>query len=47
MIVTCRPKSEGGHFKGSEEERRSILSDALALGAEYVDLEWNGSRAPT
>jgi 3-dehydroquinate dehydratase / shikimate dehydrogenase len=39
-IVTCRPAWEGGAFKGSEEERRRLLSDALALGAEYVDLEW-------
>jgi len=45
VIVTCRPKSEGGYFAGSEEERRSILSEALALGAEYVDLEWNGTCA--
>ena len=45
VIVTCRPKSEGGHFNGSEEERRTILSDAIALGAEYVDLEWNGTCA--
>jgi len=40
VIVTCRAASEGGHFKGSEEERRRILSDALAHGAEYVDIEW-------
>lgn len=45
VIVTCRPKSDGGHFTGSEEERRVILSEALALGAEYVDLEWRGSCA--
>ena len=45
VIITCRPKSEGGHFSGSEEERRSILSEALALGAEFVDLEWNGTCA--
>jgi 3-dehydroquinate dehydratase/shikimate dehydrogenase len=40
VIVTCRPPWEGGSFKGSEEERKRILADALALGAEYVDLEW-------
>jgi 3-dehydroquinate dehydratase/shikimate dehydrogenase len=40
VIVTCRPEWEGGSFAGSEEERRRILEDALALGAEYVDLEW-------
>ena len=45
VIVTCRPKSQGGHFEGSEEERRAILSEALSLGAEYVDLEWKGSCA--
>ncbi|HEX8029294.1 MAG TPA: type I 3-dehydroquinate dehydratase, partial [Vicinamibacterales bacterium] len=45
VIITCRHKSQGGHFTGSEEERRGILSDALSLGAEYVDLEWQGSCA--
>src|SRR5437899_11879172 len=40
VIVTCRPEWEGGSFKGSEEERQRILADALALGAEYVDVEW-------
>jgi len=40
VIVTCRPTWEGGGFKGSEEERKQILSDALAQGAEYVDVEW-------
>jgi len=39
-IVTCRPVWEGGHFRGSEEERRRLLTDALALGADYVDVEW-------
>ena len=45
VIVTCRPTSEGGMFKGSEEERRRILAEALSLGAEYVDVEWQGSCA--
>jgi len=40
IIVTCRPKWEGGLFEGSEEERRRILTDALNLGADYVDVEW-------
>ena len=40
VIVTCRPTWEGGQFKGSEEERRQLLADAHALGAEYVDIEW-------
>ena len=45
VIVTCRPKHEGGHFAGTDEERRAILAAALAIGAEYVDIEWNGGCA--
>jgi len=40
VIVTCRPVWEGGEFTGSEEERHRILGEALALGADYVDVEW-------
>ena len=38
-IVTCRAAWEGGSFAGSEEERKRLLGEALALGAEYVDIE--------
>ena len=41
VIVTCRPTWEGGQFKGSEDDRKRMLSEALALGAEYVDIEAN------
>lgn len=40
VIVTCRPTWEGGRFAGSEEERKRLLSEAIALGADYVDVEW-------
>ena len=40
VLVTCRPAWEGGHFQGSEEERRRVLGRAYQLGADYVDLEW-------
>jgi 3-dehydroquinate dehydratase/shikimate dehydrogenase len=40
VIVTCRPTWEGGRFDGSEDERRRLLHQAVALGAEYVDVEW-------
>jgi 3-dehydroquinate dehydratase/shikimate dehydrogenase len=40
VIATCRPAWEGGRFAGSEDERRTVLTRALALGAEYVDVEW-------
>jgi 3-dehydroquinate dehydratase/shikimate dehydrogenase len=39
VVVTCRAKWEGGAFDGSEETRAAILAEALALGAEYVDVE--------
>ena len=39
VIVTCRPRWEGGRFEGAEEERRRILTDAVAAGAEFVDVE--------
>ncbi len=40
VIVTCRPVWEGGRFDGAEDDRRQILARALALGAEFVDIEW-------
>lgn len=40
ILVTCRPTWEGGHFQGSEEERRQVLARAYDLGADYVDVEW-------
>src|SRR5688572_704885 len=40
VIVTCRPTWEGGLFRGAEEDRRRLLGEALAHGAEFVDIEW-------
>ena len=45
VLVTCRPRWEGGRFRGSEEERHGILRRALMLGADWVDLEWRGGFA--
>ena len=39
VIVTCRAAWENGFFQGSEEERRRILEQAFAGGAEFVDVE--------
>jgi 3-dehydroquinate dehydratase/shikimate dehydrogenase len=39
VVVTCRASWEGGHFDGTEDERRRLLESALDLGAEYVDVE--------
>jgi len=46
VVVTCRPTWEGGRFAGSEEERLSLLKRALALGSEYVDVEWRADHRP-
>jgi 3-dehydroquinate dehydratase / shikimate dehydrogenase len=40
-VVTCRPTWEGGRFDGSEEQRAAVLTRALELGAEFVDIEWH------
>ncbi len=39
VIVTNRPVREGGKFEGPEAERLAVLQQAIALGAEYVDVE--------
>jgi 3-dehydroquinate dehydratase/shikimate dehydrogenase len=40
VIVTCRAAWEGGHFRGSEEERLRLLEQAWTAGADFVDVEW-------
>jgi 3-dehydroquinate dehydratase/shikimate dehydrogenase len=46
LLVTCRPRWEGGLFDGGEDERLSILSAALDRGARYVDVEWRALHGP-
>jgi 3-dehydroquinate dehydratase type I len=41
IIVTNRRREEGGGFEGSERERVDLLKQAVALGADYVDVEWS------
>lgn len=43
LIITCRPTREGGMYTGSEHSRLEILSTAMALGAAYVDVEWDAA----
>ncbi len=39
ILVTNRRKEEGGLFTGTEEDRVQRLRQAVALGADYVDIE--------
>ena len=41
VVVTCRPRAEGGRFDGPETDRLALLAQAIQLGAEYVDVEHN------
>jgi 3-dehydroquinate dehydratase / shikimate dehydrogenase len=43
-VVTCRPTWEGGRFDGTEHDRARILSQALEIGAEFVDVEWRATQ---
>lgn len=39
VIITNRRKSEGGHFGGNAREQLELMTRAMKLGAEYVDIE--------
>jgi len=39
ILVTARKKDEGGNFEGDEKERFSLLSKAIILRADFVDIE--------
>lgn len=39
VILTLRSASQGGAFKGTEEERLSLLKKLAALQPEYIDIE--------
>jgi len=39
VIVTYRPKREGGLYEGPEDRRLATLRQAARLGARYVDVE--------
>jgi len=39
VIVTYRPRREGGRYDGSEPARLEVLRQAARLGARYIDVE--------
>jgi 3-dehydroquinate dehydratase/shikimate dehydrogenase len=45
LIITNRPKWEGGMFEGEEQKRYLSLIYATQLGAEYVDVEFKAYKS--
>ena len=41
IIATCRRKTDGGRWEGTEADRVMLLRSAIAEGADYVDMEWD------
>ena len=38
-LISCRRERDGGHWKGTEEERLQLLRNTIIAGPEYVELE--------
>jgi 3-dehydroquinate dehydratase type I len=45
LIVTNRPRAEGGRYAGNEKKRLAILREAADLGAAFVDVEMRTERS--
>ena len=45
LILTCRPKREGGLYDGPEQPRLELLREAARLGADYIDVEHDAFQA--
>ncbi|MBL4886303.1 MAG: type I 3-dehydroquinate dehydratase [Planctomycetaceae bacterium] len=39
VIISCRRKQDGGHWAGTEEERISLLRQAIVAGPDYIELD--------
>jgi 3-dehydroquinate dehydratase/shikimate dehydrogenase len=39
VLVACRAPEDGGHFRGTLAERRELLAQALAAGAQGIDVD--------
>lgn len=39
VVVTCRREADKGHWKGTEEQRQTLLRAAVVAGVDYVDIE--------
>ncbi len=41
LIITVMPGHENGKFEGTEQERLELLTQALKMGADYIDVNWD------
>lgn len=41
LVITCRPRREGGSYNGDEKDRLAILTRASELNCAYIDVEWD------
>ena len=39
VIISCRRKQDGGHWNGSEEDRLSLIRQAIVAGPDYIELD--------
>lgn len=39
VVITCRRREDKGLWAGTEEQRQTLLREAIISGAEYVDIE--------
>lgn len=39
ILISCRRQEEGGHFKGTEEERLMLLRQAILANPAYVEMD--------
>jgi 3-dehydroquinate dehydratase type I len=45
LIVTHRRKEEGGRYEGNEENRLTVLMEAIDWGADFIDVELKSKEA--
>ncbi len=45
IIVTCRRREDQGRWRGTEEQRQTLLRSAIASGVEFVDIEMDIAKA--
>lgn len=39
ILISCRPKKDGGQFTGTEDQRLNLIRQAIVAGPAYVELD--------